>query len=462
MTIERDAAVAASEARTFAACGLPAEFRISTDTRTLEPGDVFVALRGATFDGHAFIPEALARGATAVVVSDAAAIPAGVPALLVLDTTAALLEFARLARLRARAKIAAITGSAGKTTTKELLVQLLARTLGGGVAATPANENNEFGVAKLLLGLDGNVAALVVELGARHFGEIEPLARAVLPDVAVLTNIGDAHLEIMGSPERLAETKWGIFATGALPVLNGDDVVSRRRATMLERQPEWFAARASDASPHEFGGMRQTIVIGRDRLVVHEPSATRSFDITCDLPGDHNLSNLAAAAAGALALGVKAERVAESIAGLTLPEGRYDRTAIGDFEVIYDAYNASMSGTLATLGSFAREPAARRVAVLGGMAELGADAASMHERVGAAAAAAGLALLLVGGDFVAELERGARAAGFPAEATLRYRSNAEAIALLRERARPGDLMLLKGSRKYKLEEIREGLRAVYA
>ena len=274
---------------------------------------------------------------------------------------------------------------------------------GGGVAATPANENNEFGVAKLLLGLDGNVAALVVELGARHFGEIEPLARAVLPDLAILTNIGDAHLEIMGSPERLAETKWGIFATGALPVLNGDDVVSRRRATMLERQPEWFAARASDASPHEFGGMRQTIVIGRDRLVVHEPSATRSFDITCDLPGDHNLSNLAAAAAGALALGVKAERVAESIAGLTLPEGRYDRTAIGDFEVIYDAYNASMSGTLATLGSFAREPAARRVAVLGGMAELGADAASMHERVGAAAAAAGLALLLVGGDFVAEL-----------------------------------------------------------
>ena len=130
--------------------------------------------------------------------------------------------------------------------------------------------------------------------------------------------------------------------------------------------------------------------------------------------------------------------------------------------MIYDAYNASMSGTLATLGSFAREPAARRVAVLGGMAELGADAASMHERVGAAAAAAGLALLLVGGDFVAELERGARAAGFPAEATLRYRSNAEAIALLRERARPGDLMLLKGSRKYKLEEIREGLRAVYA
>jgi UDP-N-acetylmuramoyl-tripeptide--D-alanyl-D-alanine ligase len=462
MTIERDAAIAASGARTFAAAGLPAGFRISTDTRTLEPGDVFVAVRGTTFDGHAFIPEAVARGAAALVVSDPAVIPVGVPTLLVLDTTAALLEFARLARLRARAKIAAITGSAGKTTTKELLAQLLARTLGGGVAATLANENNEFGVAKLLLGLDGNLAALVVELGARHFGEIEPLARAVQPDIAILTNIGDAHLEIMGSPERLALTKWGIFATGALPILNADDAVSRSRAPSLQRQPEWFAARAGDAAMREDLGARQTIVVGRKRLVVHESSGTRSFDISCDLPGDHNLANLAAAAAGALALGVNAERVAESIAGLALPEGRYDRTAIGDFEVIYDAYNASMSGTLATLDSFAREPAARRVAVLGGMAELGDDAASMHERVGAAAAAAGLALLLVGGDFAAELERGARAAGFPADSTLRYASNAEAIALLHERVRPGDLMLLKASRKYKLEEIREGLRAVYA
>jgi len=462
MTIERDAAVAASGAQTLGADGLPAEFRISTDTRTLEPGDVFVAVRGATFDGHAFVSDALARGAAAVVVSDGAAVPAGVPALLVRDTTHALLEFARLARLRARAKIAAITGSAGKTTTKELLAQLLARTLGGGVAATPANENNEFGVAKLLLGLDENLAALVVELGARHFGEIEPLVRAVLPDVAILTNIGDAHLEIMGSPQRLAETKWGIFATGAVPVLNSDDAVSRRRANSLERQAEWFAARASDATPHEPLGARQTIVVGRTRLVVHEPSATRSFDISCDLPGEHNLANLAAAAAGALALGVKAERVAESIAGLALPEGRYERSTIGDFEVIFDAYNASMSGTLATLDSFAREPAARRVAVLGGMAELGDDAPAMHERVGGAAAASGLALLLVGGDFAAELERGARAAGFPAEATLRYASNAEAIALLRERARPGDVLLLKASRKYRLEEIRQGLRAVYA
>ncbi len=462
MTIEREAAVAACGARVLSGANLPAEFRISTDTRTLEPGDVFIALRGATFDGHAFAAQAVARGAAALVVADFAAVPAGAPALLVPDTTVALLEFARLARLRSRAKVVAITGSVGKTTTKALLAQLLERTLDGRVVASHANENNEFGVAKLLLGLDQSVAAAVVEFGARHFGEIEPLARAALPDVAILTNIGDAHLEIMGSPERLAQTKWGIFATGALPVLNFDDVVSRRRTSSLGENVEWFAVRASDPAGHEPLGARQTLLVGRERLVVHEPSGTRSFEISCDLPGDHNLANLAAAAAGALAFGVAAERVAEAIGRLALPEGRYDRSAIGDFEVIYDAYNASMSGTLATLQSFARESAAHRIAVLGGMAELGDDAAAMHERVGAAAADSGLALLLVGGDFADELERGARSAGFPAQNLLRYASNAEAIALLRERAQSGDLVLLKGSRKYKLEEIREGLRAVYA
>ncbi len=154
--------------------------------------------------------------------------------------------------------------------------------------------------------------------------------------------------------------------------------------------------------------------------------------------------------------------MAAAIPGLVLPAGRYERVRIGDFEVIYDAYNASMSGTLATLDSFSREGAVRRLAVLGGMAELGNDAAAMHERVGAAAAKAGLDWLLAGGEFAAELERGARAAGFPAERTLRFATNAEAIALLRERTRPGDVLLLKGSRRYKLEEIREGLRAVYA
>jgi UDP-N-acetylmuramoyl-tripeptide--D-alanyl-D-alanine ligase len=147
---------------------------------------------------------------------------------------------------------------------------------------------------------------------------------------------------------------------------------------------------------------------------------------------------------------------------LTLPQGRYERMQVGAFDVIYDAYNASMSGTLATLSSFAREIAARKIAVLGSMAELGPDAAEMHERVGAAAAASKLDALLVGGDYAESLARGARGAGFPAELVINFDDNGRAVDWLRANARAGDLVLLKASRRYKLESVLEGLRAAHA
>ena len=247
-----------------------------------------------------------------------------------------------------------------------------------------------------------------------------------------------------------------------MPVLNYDDAVSRKRAPALGERVEWFSVRASGESAHEPLGARQTLLVGRERLVVHERGGSRSFDETGDLPGEHNLAQPRRRRSSS----ARARRRAGA-GGRGDPRARLTRRALRTREHrracgIYDAYNASMSGTLATLDSFAREPAQRRLAVLGGMAELGDEAAAMHERVGAAAAQAGLDLLLLGGDFADELERGARGAGFPPERTLRYGSNAEAIALLRERARPGDLVLLKASRRYKLEEVREGLRAVYA
>jgi UDP-N-acetylmuramoyl-tripeptide--D-alanyl-D-alanine ligase len=461
MTIPTNEALAASGATPVAAAALPPALHVSTDTRTLAPGDTFVALRGESYDGHRFLGEALARGASALVVSERAALPEGAAALVVSDTTAALLAFAGVARKRAGVRVIAVTGSAGKTTTKALLAQLLEHSGLGTVAATPANENNEIGVAKLFLDLPPNAELVVVEFGARHPGDIATLARAVRPDVGVLTNVGDAHLEIMGSPEQLAETKWGLFATGARAVLNRDDAVSRERAASLERPPDWFAARESD-EPLLRTGERITVVAGRERLTVSGADGMRSFPIECRLPGDHNRANLAAALAGALALGADPALLAPAVAALELPAGRYERLRLGTLDMIYDAYNASMSGTLATLGSFAAEPAGRRIAVLGGMAELGENAAQMHERVGAAAARSGIDVLLAGGDFVEALERGARAAGLPAERIVRFAQNGDAVAWLREHARAGDLVLLKGSRKYKLEEIRDALRAVYA
>jgi UDP-N-acetylmuramoyl-tripeptide--D-alanyl-D-alanine ligase len=464
MTIARDAAIAAVGARVLEADRLPEELSFSTDTRSLAPGDTFLALRGERYDGHAFVREALARGAAALVVSEESVVPPGVPALVVTDTTNAYLAFAGVARARIQARVAAITGSAGKTTTKAFLAQILALATGTDVVATHANENNEIGVAKLLLSATAQSAYVVVEFGARHYGEIVPLARAARPDVAILTNVGDAHLEIMGSPQRLADTKWGIFSNGGHAVLNVHDDVSRERAHRLHDGITWFGADRSDlvlAGGERFVSLARTRdLASRDALSIQAHSGeTALFETEIAVPGEHNRLNIAAASAGALALGLEPSAIARVLPQLTLPAGRYERIEAGGISLIYDAYNASMSGMLATLASFAAEPGTRRIAVLASMAELGPGAPEMHERVGAAAAHSNIATLLVGGDYAPDLVRGATAQGFEPTRIVPFATNAVAVAWLRANARPGDLVLLKGSRRYRLEEIVEGLRA---
>jgi UDP-N-acetylmuramoyl-tripeptide--D-alanyl-D-alanine ligase len=442
---------------------LPARLRFSTDTRTLAPGDTYVALRGERFDGHGYVAEALARGAAAVVVEDAAAVPPGIPALVVADTKRAYLAFGAVARRTSRARFISITGSTGKTTTKALLAQLLERAGEGRVVATPANENNEIGVAKLLLALPPDAAYVVVEHGARHMGDIEPLARATQPDLGILTNVGEAHLEIMGSRENLAETKWGLFATGAAAILNARDAASLERAPRLSRPPAWFSLSAHAADPRVAGNLVTLEGEGdQGRLSISERPAgpSRSFATEVRLAGAHNRENLAAAAAAALALGLDPARVALAIPGLALPSGRYERIELGDWAVVYDGYNASMSGALATLASFGSEPAARRIALLGSMAELGPEAPQMHARVGSAAAE-NADLLLVGGDFADDLSRGARARGMDPARIVPFDSNAAAVTWLRDNLRPGDLVLVKGSRRYRLEEVVAGLRGAH-
>ena len=460
MRVSSHEAIAATGARAFEIAALPAAFGVATDTRTLLPGDAFLALRGERFDGHAFVAAALAAGASALVVDDARVVPPGVPALVVADTALAYLALGGLARRAIAGSVVAITGSAGKTTTKAFLAQLLEREAPGRVAATIANENNELGVAKLLLAARPDAAYVVAEFGARHFGEIEPLARAAMPDVAVLTNVGEAHLEIMGSPERLAETKWGIFATGARPVLGANDAVSRACAGSLERSVTWFAL---DDERVELGP-DDTLVraIGRERIVVSDARGERDARVALAIDGEHNRRNVAAALAAGIALGVPLERLAAGLGELALPQGRYERIALGPWFAIFDAYNASPSGTLATLESFAREAAQRRIAVLASMAELGPDAAEMHRRVGNAAAHSGLDAILVGGEFGPQIARGAREAGFDPERVVPFARNVDAIAWLQANARSGDLVLFKGSRRYRLEEIVEGLRRVDA
>lgn len=455
MRLRREDVLAALGGRTVHAEHLPEVWTIATDTRAIAPGDVFLALRGERFDGHEFIGDALTKHAAAAIVSEPNAVRDGLPAVVVTDTREAYLALAALARSMYRGRVIAITGSAGKTTTKSLLGQLLRSTHDGEVAISQANENNEIGLSKLLLGMPENTDCVVAEFGARHASDIPLLVRVARPDTAILTNIGDAHIEIMGSRENVATTKFSIFSAGAQPVLNAADSDSRVRSATLECPPRWFAALAE--RPAHAVVEHETLLIGNDRLVVRDSHSETELSVEQHLPGAHNRENLAAAIAGALALGASLPRIAAALSSLVLPAGRYERSEIGGIDVIFDAYNASASGTIATLRSFAEEPARRRIAVLSSMAELGAHAAPLHENVGAFVARSGIDVLLAGGAHATDLERGARAAGLR-DVSL-FERNDEAVRWLRENTRAGDLVLLKGSRMYKLEQIVESLRA---
>ncbi|MGB6518091.1 MAG: UDP-N-acetylmuramoyl-tripeptide--D-alanyl-D-alanine ligase [Candidatus Cybelea sp.] len=456
MRLPIDCAVEATNATIFDPHMAPATLRASTDTRTIETGDTFVALHGERFDGHDFAEEAVRRGAALLVLDRLDARPPGVALMLVDDTKAAYMALAGAARAFFRGRVIAITGSTGKTTTKSLLTQLLAVKYRDRVLAAPENENNEIGVSKLLLNASNEGHdVLVIEMGARHYGDVATLVEIARPQLGILTNIGEAHLEIMGSRERLETTKWGLFSGGARAILNVADEVARQRAPSLDAPAHWFGVGpALDAYPE----LEPLIAIAGDRLVRRNKGRVGEYPIDVRLPGLHNRANLAAAIAGALELDVPLERLFDEIPKLRLPPGRYDRVAVeGGINFIYDAYNANASGMIAALDAFASEAASRRIAVLASMAELGDESQTLHERVGVHAASK-VDVLLVRGEYATDLARGAMRGGLASRQIVFVETNARAARWLREHARPDDVVLLKGSRKYKLEEIVEELR----
>lgn len=454
MTIPFDVAVRATAASVFDGERAPAEVRVTTDTRSLHAGETFLALRGERYDGHDYVAAAAAGGAAAVIVGRDAARPPGVTALVVDDTLRAYMALGAAARDRFTGRVVGITGSTGKTTTKSLLAQLVSTRY--RALASPANENNEIGVAKLLLAASNDEHdVLVVEMGARKYGDVAALVAIARPQIGILTNVGEAHLEIMGSRRRLEETKWALFRAGAHAVLNLEDAASRTRAVELHDAPRWFYAGAAEPQRPARGSL--CALLGSDRLLLAGESAARTERVDVRLPGKYNRENLAAAIAAALELGVPLELIVPALASLELPQGRFERIALPGMQLIYDAYNASASGAIATLDAFAAEPARRHIAVLGGMAELGDEAETLHESVGAHAARS-VDWLLAGGELARATARGAERAGMARQRIVEYATNHDAAAWLREHVERDDLVLLKGSRKYQLEEIVEELR----
>ncbi|HLJ84708.1 MAG TPA: UDP-N-acetylmuramoyl-tripeptide--D-alanyl-D-alanine ligase [Candidatus Eremiobacteraceae bacterium] len=439
------------------AIDLNAPFRPSTDSRTLALGEVFVALRGPSFDGNAFAKAALARGCRALVLDDAAAVPnpSPVPYMVVKDAKRAYLAGAAAARRASDAEVIGITGSNGKTTTKEMASQLLAphfRTL-----ATPQNENNELGVAKICYLLGDDVDVAVVEMGARHPGEIAQLVDIAAPDIGILTNIGEAHLEYFKDREELARTKFALFRD-ALPVCNADDEWSRKLAAEygLEIEALWIRI----AGDHEAPGDTLEADHPKNGLVDVTYLSHHAASAEWHLAGEHHLRDALLAAGAAIGYGVPFEDAIAGFGALHLPEGRFEQHVLpSGATCVYDAYNANPTSVAQALRAFADVPARRRYAVLGSMAELGPEVEAMHRATGAAAARASLDALYCGGPYARALIEGAQTAGMPAASVHSFESNAEIADLLANTLRSGDAVLLKGSRVQRMEEILQALLA---
>jgi len=423
---------------------------VVTDSRAMAAGDLFVALRGPRFDGHSFAVEALTRGAAGVVVEQGwvdahpeAARSGGV--IGVADTLTALQELAHAVRKAAGTKVVAITGSAGKTTTKESIAALLATRF--RVVKNKGNLNNHIGLPLSLLQLTSGPDVAVMELGMNHAGEISTLVRIAEPDIRVWTNVGDAHVGFFGSVDAIADAKAEILERGR----PADVLVCAADDARVMARVGSFAGRVVTFGESENADVRATGVrdLGWDGMQARVETPAGGFDLSTPLLGRGNLANVLAATAVALECGVPLDLIAGAAATLRPADRRGVVRHLTDaITLIDDSYNSSPAALRLALQVMGRETrAAGRVAVLGEMLELGDHAVPLHQECGRAAAAAELRLLVtVGGPAARALADAAVEAGMAAPSVRHHASSTDAAADVSEALRPGDLVLVKGSR----------------
>ena len=438
---------------------------ISIDSRTVRPGELYVAIRGERFDGHDFVEAALAAGACGAVVSRPVgqlppASVSGRALIVVPDTTGALQRLARWVRRQSGARVVAVTGSAGKTTTKDAAAALLG--LRHRVMRSSGNLNNHIGLPLSLLELRHGAEVAVVELGMSHAGEISRLVAIAEPDVRVWTNVAEVHLEFFASIEAIADAKAEILegATSRTAlVANADDARVMARTAGFPGALVTFgtaagaAVRASEIENLGIDGMAARVEAGGESVRMRVP-----------LLGRGNLQNALAAVAVGRLFDVPLDAIADRAATLKPAAHRGDVIRLaGGVTVVDDAYNSNpraLEGALAVVGDEQRF--ARRVAVLGEMRELGERAVALHEACGRAAAGTGLSLLVtVGGTPARAMGRAAVAAGMPAAQVRHAETSDEAADMAAREVRRGDLVLVKGSRGVATERVVERLAAAF-
>ncbi|BAY79583.1 UDP-N-acetylmuramoylalanyl-D-glutamyl-2, 6-diaminopimelate--D-alanyl-D-alanyl ligase (plasmid) [Nostoc linckia NIES-25] len=417
---------------------------IQTDTRTLKPGEVFVALRGDKFDGHEFVPTAIAKGAIAAIVDLEYENP-GFPVLQVSDTLKAYQKIARWWRDRFDIPVIGVTGSVGKTTTKELIAAVLGTK--GAVHKTYGNYNNEIGVPKTLLELGTEHDYAVIEMAMRGRGQIAELTQIARPTIGVITNVGTAHIELLGSEEAIAEAKCELLAempADSVAVLNYDNPLLMSVAAKV-----W----TGEVITYGFSGGDVS-----GALIDNETVEVAGMQLTLPLPGRHNATNYLAALAVAKVLGIDWASLKAGVQ-VDMPTGRSQRFNLANDVVILDeTYNAAPEAMLAALQLLADTPGKRKIAVLGAMKELGERSEQLHQRVGETVRKLNIdgLLVLVDGEDAEAIAKSAD--GIPSEC---FANHSELVTRLKTFVQPGDLLLFKAAHSVGLDRVVNQLRAEY-
>ena len=441
---------------------------ISIDSRSVAAGDLFVAIRGDRFDGHQFVGDALARGAGGVLVEEAAATAADAAGpkrdaivVAVDDTTRALQQIARDVRRRSGARVVAITGSAGKTTTKEVAAEFLSARY--HVFRNKGNLNNHIGLPLSLLELRSRPDVAVVELGMNHSGELRTLVGIAEPEVRVWTNVGDAHAGFFESIDAIADAKAEILEHAKAE----DTIVANADDDRVMSRVAKFAGRVLTFGIDRDADVRATAVEDRGLggTLAHVRTPAGEATIQTPLLGLGNLANVLAAITVGLHFEVPLDSMVSTAAALRPAHSRGELLRLpGGLTLIDDSYNSSPAALKRALQTVkAATGSARKVAVLGEMLELGDHATRLHQESGAVAAAAGLDMLVtVGGPPARALADAAVEAGMPANSVAWMGSSAEAAAFTAARTRPGDLVLVKGSRGVRTDLVVDRLKAEFA
>ena len=419
-------------------------FGANNDTRVLKPGQLFIVLQGAR-DGHDFIPAAMEKGAAAALCSKKVG---DYPAIYVDDPRKALGDIARQELKRIKAKVVAVTGSVGKSTTKEMIAAVLSSTF--KVSKTPANHNNDIGMPMAVLSMPLDTEVAVLEMGMNHFREIAYLSGIAHPDVAVIINIGTMHIEYLGSQLGIRKAKMEIvegMSPNGMLLLNGDDTLLRCLDQKPQQRITYFGC--SEGCDVQAVDVRQK----GDRLRFRVAAGRLSFPVELTLEGEHYVGDAMAAVAVGLKLAVPSDRIVESLAAFQNISGRQEIFQAGAYTIINDCYNAGPESMAAALGVLGNRPG-RRIAVLGDMLELGDCAQAEHYKVGRIAAEKA-DMVFAYGPHASRVIDGTLTGGMPENMGRAFESREEMTKALKRMAKPGDVLLFKASHGMHLELVLE-------